>query len=306
MRPADYPERMRRARLSLEGLSIGDAFGERFFSRRPGDLLERIERRMLPDAPWRWTDDTAMALSVVEVLEARGSIDEEALAAAFVRRFGEDPERGYGGAAFGMLYRAVLGEDLRALARELFDKSGSYGNGAAMRVAPIGAYFADDLSACVEEAKKSAVVTHTHPEGQAGAIAVAVAAALAASRPLPSGAALLEATLSHVPPSETRAGIARARALLDENIPAPEAARELGSGARVSAQDTVPFSLFCAARFLGSFEEALWQTVSGLGDRDTTCAIVGGVVALSVGAEGIPVAFREAREPLPELASEAM
>jgi ADP-ribosylglycohydrolase len=74
----------------------------------------------------------------------------------------------------------------------------------------------------------------------------------------------------------------------------------LGNGTRVSAQDTVPFALWCAARHLGDYEEALWQTVSGLGDRDTTCAIVGGIVAVSTGVEGIPGLWLRRREMLPE------
>lgn len=72
----------------------------------------------------------------------------------------------------------------------------------------------------------------------------------------------------------------------------------LGNGSRVSAPDTVPFALWCAAHHLGDFEEAMWRTVSGLGDRDTTCAIVGGIVAFSVGERGLPPSWRAAREPL--------
>lgn len=41
----------------------------------------------------------------------------------------------------------------------------------------------------------------------------------------------------------------------------------------------------------------MWATVSGVGDRDTTCAITGGIVALSAPAT-VPAAWREAREPL--------
>ena len=48
--------------------------------------------------------------------------------------------------------------------------------------------------------------------------------------------------------------------------------------------------------------EALWTTLSGLGDRDTTCAIVGGIVACRTGVEGIPAEWLAAREPLPEWA----
>ena len=50
----------------------------------------------------------------------------------------------------------------------------------------------------------------------------------------------------------------------------------------------VHVALWCAARYLDDYEEALWLTVSGLGDRDTTCAIVGGIVACCTGSVAIP------------------
>jgi len=74
---------------------------------------------------------------------------------------------------------------------------------------------------------------------------------------------------------------------------------ELGNGSGISAADTVPFCLWSVARFGSDFEELMWRTVSALGDRDTTCAIAGGLAALLVGAEGIPGEWRVAREPLP-------
>ncbi|MEJ2710230.1 MAG: ADP-ribosylglycohydrolase family protein [Anaerolineales bacterium] len=77
-----------------------------------------------------------------------------------------------------------------------------------------------------------------------------------------------------------------------------EAIGALGSGSRVSAQDTVPYCLWCAAHHLRDYAQALWTTVSGMGDRDTTCAIVGGIVVLSAGQ--VPEDWRQRREPLPE------
>ena len=68
--------------------------------------------------------------------------------------------------------------------------------------------------------------------------------------------------------------------------------------AKVTSPDTVPFALWCAARHIDNYEEALWATVSGLGDRDTTCAIVGGVVVLATGRTSIPRTWLNAREPL--------
>lgn len=72
----------------------------------------------------------------------------------------------------------------------------------------------------------------------------------------------------------------------------------LGNGSQVISEDTVPFCVWCAARHLDDYEEAMWQTVSALGDRDTTCAIVGGIVVLAVGIDGIPDEWRRSRESL--------
>jgi ADP-ribosylglycohydrolase len=262
------------ARQSLEGLSVGDAFGERFFG-RPEVISSMLAARALPRSPWRWTDDTAMALSVVEVLEACGQVDEEQLASAFVRRFRDQPDRGYGRGAHEILTDIWSGVPWREAAGRAFGGQGSRGNGAAMRAAPIGAFFADDLARVVHEARRSAVVTHAHEDGQAGAIAVAVAAALVV-RGLPSEA-LLQTTLEHVPGGPTRDGLVRA-SQVPPSTTNLQAAGLLGSGQQVLSSDTVPFALWCAARGQ-PFAESMWLTVEGLGDRDTTCAIVGAVIA---------------------------
>ena len=57
----------------------------------------------------------------------------------------------------------------------------------------------------------------------------------------------------------------------------------LGNGSRITAPDTVPFALWCAARHIDDYAEALWTTVSAGGDNDTNCAIVGGIVVLANG-----------------------
>jgi len=284
-------EAVRRALLSLEGLSVGDAFGQRFFS-APATWLRR---RQLPSPPWRWTDDTHMAISIVEVLVEHGWVEQDALAQAFARRFRQQLHRGYGRGAMELLTRISQGADWREVAPTLFD-GGSYGNGAAMRAAPIGGFFSAHPERAAGQAQLAAEITHAHPEGQAGAMAVAAAAAIAANPAAPGGNDFLNQVLPHVPDSQTREGIERARDLPPGDLPA--AARELGTGDNISAQDTVPFCLWAAAHRLGDFEEALWWTVSGLGDRDTTCAIVGGIVALSVGK--VPPEWAQRREPLPQ------
>ena len=74
-----------------------------------------------------------------------------------------------------------------------------------MRAAPLGGYFADDLDRVVEHARRSAEVTHAHPEGIAGATAVAVAAAWTwriGGGGGPSFASLIDLVLPYVPESE--------------------------------------------------------------------------------------------------------
>jgi len=284
-------DNLSKAMRSLEGLSVGDAFGELFFSI---SLPPNASSVKLPQKTWPWTDDTHMALSIVEILKRYSYIEQDALAQAFAKRYREEPHRGYAGGAVRLLNQILAGADWRSVSPTLFG-DGSYGNGAAMRVAPVGGFFHNDVGRAAQEAQLSAVVTHAHPEGQAGAIAVAVAAAIAANTPHPSGHEFLKEVLKFVPKS-----ITQQRIQLALDIPASElyhAIRVLGTGSQVSAQDTVPFCLWNAAHHLDDFEGALWQTVNGLGDCDTTCAIVGGIVALS--ATEIPPDWLQRREPLP-------
>ncbi len=290
---------IQRALLSLRGLSVGDAFGETFFIPSPEVLMQRLSELDPPPPPWGWTDDTQMALSIVDGLATNGRIDPDHLASAFTERF--DSARGYGGGATRLFDALRSGGDWRELTPAMFGGKGSFGNGAAMRVAPVGAYFADDLPAAVKNAALSAAPTHSHPEGEAGAVAVAVAAALAwrvGEGEAISPEQFLAAVIEQTPAGETRRGIEMAAGLPDDTHPV-DGAQKLGSGNLVSSQDTVPFALWCAAGELHNYPAALWFTAMGLGDVDTTCAIVGGIVALSARERGVPPDWLAAREPLP-------
>jgi ADP-ribosylglycohydrolase len=233
-----------RARLSLDGLSVGDAFGERFFG-PSGEVLKRISRRELPDDPWTYTDDTEMALSIVEMLEEQGSIDQDVLAKRFASRM--QFHRNYGQGAYAVLCGVKEGLDWRLLTQIGFRGMGSFGNGAAMRVAPLGAFFADQpLEVVCDQARLSAEVTHAHAAGIAGAIAVAAAAALAWQSREARGAlgrTWIAAVRDAIPPGYTRDAVAEA---LD--VPADativEAAQALGNGSAVTAPDTVPLCLW--------------------------------------------------------------
>jgi ADP-ribosylglycohydrolase len=296
--PVDHFKRLERARLSLDGLSIGDAFGQHFFVNNVEFL---IGERRIPYPRWKYTDDTEMAIAIFQVLTEHGCVKQDRLAELFARRYERDPSRGYGSTAHLILQQIIQGSPWRTASYAAFGGEGSMGNGAAMRVAPLGAYFADDYDRVVAEATLSAEVTHGHPEGQAGGVAIAVAAAYAwrvgNGQETHVPGKLIETALRYTPTGETRRGTEQALRLPVDGSPVT-AARLLGSGLRVTSPDTVPFTLWCAERHLDDFEEAMWNTVAGLGDRDTTCAIVGGIVALAAGRPSLPAEWLQAREPL--------
>jgi len=165
-----------------------------------------------------------------------------------------------------------------------------------MRAGPIGGYFAGDPSRAAYEGKLSAEVTHAHPEGQAGAMGVAAAAAIAAMDHTFEGNDFLHEVARFIPESHVLEGIKKALDIPPEQLEC--AIQTLGTGYQVSAQDTVPFCLWVAAHYQYDYTQAMWHTVTGRGDRDTTCAIVGSIVALSAG--GVPQEWVKHREKLPE------
>ncbi|SCG73459.1 ADP-ribosylglycohydrolase family protein [Micromonospora coxensis] len=290
------------ARDSLAGLSVGDALGSQFFvpGRHPGD----IAAGRLPPPPWQWTDDTEMACSVLAELAEHGDVDRDRLALAFARRC--EPYRGYGPGAVTILRLIRAGTPWPVAAASAFDGQGSCGNGAAMRVGPLGAWHADSTTRAAARARASAEITHAHPEGIAGAVAVAVAASLAARARLdgdrPDPARLLAAVAAALDPAaEVARGVRRAAALLGRSL--AEAVDGLGNGSRVTAQDTVAFTLWVAATHLADYPAAVRACVEAGGDVDTTAAIVGSVVAAHTGVGtpgGVPDGWLAAREPLPE------
>ncbi|MGW4310182.1 ADP-ribosylglycohydrolase family protein [Streptomyces californicus] len=284
--------RFERALASLRGLSVGDALGSQFFVPANYPLLKQ---RALPPGPWQWTDDTEMACSVLAVLAAHHRVDQDALARSFAEH--HDFDRGYGPAVNRMLRLVREGGDWRELSSALFNGQGSWGNGSAMRIAPLGAWYADDPEQATHQAEISSYPTHQHREAVVGAMAVAAAASLAAAPDgAPSPEELLDGVIALVPRSAVGAGLRRARDMLDYQD-AGTVAAVLGNGRRTSAHDTVPFALWSAARSLGDYEEAFWATAQAGGDVDTTCAIVGGIVASGGGGAPPPAWLAQTEEP---------
>src|SRR5258706_4102277 len=110
---------------SLEGLAVGDSFGEQFFCGER-EALARLASRIIRSAPWQWTDDTNMALSIVECLRDWEEIDQQALAESFAEHY--SPYRGYGAAMHTALTMIAEGVRWQPVAKSLFGGEGSFGN----------------------------------------------------------------------------------------------------------------------------------------------------------------------------------
>jgi ADP-ribosylglycohydrolase len=159
----------------------------------------------------------------------------------------------------GRLGRLRRGWRWQEAAARLFHGQVPFNNGAAMRVAPPGAYFVDELEAVMVEAEGSAVITHAHSEAATGAIAVAVAAAYGLRLRGQHGLdhPHTKRILPHGPASEIASRLRRTRDL-SATTPVDGAVAVLGHGSGVSTQDAVPCALWCRAPHLAADEEALW------------------------------------------------
>lgn len=278
-----------RAHKCLQHIAIGDAFGESFFG-PTNSVREALANRVIPETSWEFTDDTIMSIAVYNCLRVKGSISPSFLATSFAHNYRLDPRRGYGATAGSMLRNPDFPTQWETMASKVFDGMGSMGNGAAMRTGPIGAYFFNDLEAVKKNARLSAIVTHANEEAVAGAEAVALATALATR--VGNGATytptrFLESIVAEIGDTDTKAKINKSLSV-PYGYTIKTVRSILGDGTRMLAQDTVPFAIWCAAYNLHDFEAALWKAVSILGDRDTICAIVAGIVGMSATADTVP------------------
>src|ERR1700677_1922597 len=221
----------------LLGLAVGDALGGLFEGRTANSIRDRLPTvRALIDYPqdelW-YTDDTQMAIGVAETLADHGTITEEQLCKAFVANY--VPSRGYGRGARAVLDAMEEGRDHRQVAGRYFP-GGSYGNGAAMRIAPLGLFFRHDPSELREQARLSALPTHVHPLGIEGAHLLALAVAKASQMDSFDRDAFFTVLLSACESPEYRAKLEQA-----SQVESVEDLAALGNG--IEALESVPTAI---------------------------------------------------------------
>lgn len=194
-----------------------------------------------------FTDDTVCTVAIADAL-----IHQKCPA----RTLKEWGERYWTNGGWGRSFALWLGSDS-------LEPYGSYGNGAAMRVAPVG-LLATSLAEAHELAIKVTEVTHNHPEGIRGAAATASAVYLARSG----------STADQIRNYVTIEFGYDLRRTVDEIRP--------GYVFNETCQRSVPEALTCVLE-ANSYEDAIRNAISIGGDSDTIAAIAGGVAEAMFG-----------------------
>ncbi len=274
----------------LLGCAVGDALGSSW-----GEFSGR------------WTDDTHMMMGLAESLVERGGFDGEHLMRTFIRNYEEEPWRGYASGPptiFSMVRRGVSWKEA---SKRLFGGTGSFGNGAAMRVAPVGLLYYDRPEELRRVAEEQALLTHSHELGREGAVLQARAVSLALTARPPSlfdPHDFLEELQAFTVHPVYREKLGRVERLLEGGRPG-EVVRELGNG--VEAHRSVPTAICSFLLNFRSFEASLLYATGLGGDRDTIGAMTGALSGAYHGEGGIPAEWRERverRERLERLADQ--
>ncbi len=281
--PADLVDR---ARGALLGTFVGDALGMPFEGVPQTSIPTEVEMIEARRGRGTYTDDTQMMIALGESLLARGRIDADHLARAFLDAY--DADRGYGGGTRRVLELWRSGVPVAVAAGRIFEGRGSRGDGAAMRIAPVAVRFRDDHERLCVEAAASARITHSHPVGLDGAV-VQAAALGAALR----GDDILATAHATARTEELRRALEEVEALLAAGPGPGEVHTRLGSSA--DAAEAVAAALYSALAN-SSFETAVRFAVRLGGDTDTVAAMAGAVAGARDGAQSIPARWLAALE----------
>lgn len=199
-----------------------------------------------------YTDDTICTVAVADAL-LHGSDDYGKFIHEWCRRY-PHPMGGYG----GRFAKWVWSENPQPY--------GSYGNGSAMRVSPIGMWF-DDMNMIYPEAKKTAACTHNHPEGIKGAQAIAWAVYWAVKS--------FDGPMTQEKIDEEILDIVTST-LMDCDYDPQIDYEDYRNKFDETCQGTVPVALDIIFQS-NSFEDAIRKAVSLGADADTLGAIVGSI-----------------------------
>lgn len=268
----------------LLGTAIGDALGVPFETKLAnyeplvawdGKTFLGSEHHKLE--PGQYSDDTQMSLMVAESLIENHGFNPDDLAQRYVDWIVSGRARGYGKTTLMAVTNLVNGKHWSESGI-----AGSYGNGTAMRAAPFGVYFRNDLHSLISICKMDSAITHASDEAEAGSIAIGLAASYAVNGDTTE---LLDELWKVLPDSKVKSVIYSLDSLIDSPYITPEQALRV-IGTKADVRQTVPAALYCFLKF-DTYHEAVLAAIKAGGDTDTTAAIVGALFSAKYGMRGI-------------------
>lgn len=275
---------------SLLGCAFGDVLGAAVEMRSRAEILRQhpqLLRDFLPTERGygRYTDDTEMTLALAGSILHSGDVDAADCARAYAEAF--SPLRGYGSSAALILTALQQGADWRKTGTMLF-ADGSFGNGAAMRIAPVGLLYGHlDAAALSAKVKAAIWMTHTHPEAlEATVLQARAIGMLLQYEDSPDSRKFVAGLIRYLPESILNGKLQLLAELLDRQAAAEAVIAGFGCGVR--SRDSWPAALWAALRFCDDPEEAIIQAVNLGGDTDTIGAMTGALVGALHGDNWFP------------------
>ena len=274
----------------LLGTACGDILGAGVEGWSAGEIRDTYgELRDFPHTTRGfgcYTDDTQMTLALATSLVERGRVDAKHVSSKYAEFY--EGWRGYGGAAHRVMRVLQQGGDYRGTGRLQFP-DGSFGNGGAMRIAPVGLAYRHAAPAVLHQAVEDALLcTHVHPEAVDGAFIQARAVAVAArSSPAEFDPYGLLRELHEM--SRTTVVRLKLEALTrgwEEHHPDLLVIAKAGTGIRAS--EAVAAALWAFLRHGAEPESCIIRAVGFGGDTDTIGAMAGALAGALHGRSWIP------------------
>jgi len=282
---------------ALVGTGVGDSLGAFFEGHRqvnPERIGIVVESREI----LTYTDDTHMMIGIAESLIRCKGFNGKDMARTFTRNYELEPYRGYGAGPPHIFRLVRAGVAWDEAARGLY-RGGSFGNGSAMRIAPVGVFYHDNPSMLREIACKSSQITHAHQLGKEGAVlqayAIALAANLEPSPPL-GRRDFLAKLAGYVSTEVYKEKLNRIESLLNESDKG-KIISELGNG--IEAFNSVPTAIYCFLSHPHSFAQAITHAIGLGGDTDTIGAMTGAICGAYLGFDSIPGRWKDKLENRP-------
>ncbi|XP_077264725.1 ADP-ribosylhydrolase ARH3 isoform X2 [Temnothorax americanus] len=256
-----------------------------------------------------YTDDSAMTRSLAESLIEKQDLDIVDVAKRFAKSYHEEPDRGYGAGTATVLKewkRHVEETNIKIPAKNLFDGLGSYGNGGAMRIAPVALFSYNNYDKLLYYVKEATEITHAHKLGINGAILQAIAIqqslCLNPSEEL-NVTNFVDDLINKMDKienaSEYKERLNIVKNLLSEDGDEPNEQRVVEQlGVKVRALESVPTAIFCflkaqkrikRIRTDNPLRRAIQYAISLGGDTDTIASMTGAIVGAFYGYEKFSV-----------------